>query len=401
MNEKENSSLNFDASISKPAVKAQWRKETGHRFLTSDCIAAVRSHEKYKGGQRLIDHNRKKRPSVGFVFESAVVLIPGTLIEIDIKFIDNSPVYRTVGVVAWIDENGRNEKNDSEKNLIFDVGVSILWMSKPGLRNSLAPPPPAQSFSEEHNNERVVNSSSKPVPEDNSLPVEDFIPEVKSDSPIPASEDFTSNKTMINENSNQDENINPEIALSDRNENNSTDSSKINDSVYPETPDELVGIMPTASGISELLEGLLGEEIEVNESETLLLKNDDISIAGEYEEDDKTVAAYILLSYELGVMMGAALSMIPKGTVNEEISSRTLNDEVKDNLHEILNIAASLLNNTDKAHHTFTKMDLSINENIDDELQNHIEHAVSRRDFTVSIPGYGEGVLSYILLGNR
>ncbi|MBN2801814.1 MAG: hypothetical protein JXR91_01835 [Deltaproteobacteria bacterium] len=399
MNEKETSSLDFDVSISKKAVKAQWRKETGHRFLTADCIVAVRSHEKYKGGQRLIDHNRKKRPSVGFVFESAVLLTPGTLIEIDIKFIDNSPVYRTVGVVAWIDENNRNEKNNRENNLIFDVGVSILWMSKPGLRNSLAPPPPVKSDLDNRVDERVENSLKPAVPEDNSLPVDDFMPETNISAPLPVSNDFTNNKTMISDSGNQAENISSEIPLSESND--SKDDKKGKDSVYPETPEALVGIMPTASGISELLEGLLGEEIEVKESETLILKTDNISISGEYEEDDGTIAAYILLSFELGVMMGAALSMIPKGTVTDEIENSKLNDEVRDNLHEILNIAASLLNNSDKAHHKFTRMGLSINEDIDAELQNNIENAVSRRDFTVSIPGYGDGVMSYILLGNR
>ncbi len=92
---------------------------------------------------------------------------------------------------------------------------------------------------------------------------------------------------------------------------------------------------------------------------------------------------------------GAALSMIPRGGAEDAAKSGDLSEMMRGNLHEIMNICSRLFI-TDATPHL--KLD-ALYDNPDalpEAARSMVATATGRTDLKISIPGYGEGNISFL-----
>ncbi|MFN8025653.1 MAG: hypothetical protein U0W40_04630 [Acidimicrobiia bacterium] len=99
--------------------------------------------------------------------------------------------------------------------------------------------------------------------------------------------------------------------------------------------------MPIPETIREVLGDLLDRHVAVAKSEPA--KDDDEPVAwhtlADFTMDDGSVAACVLADLEVSAALGAALTMVPPGIVNESVTAGRLEaDTLSENYAEVLNV---------------------------------------------------------------
>jgi hypothetical protein len=153
--------------------------------------------------------------------------------------------------------------------------------------------------------------------------------------------------------------------------------------------------LPHPKDVRDLLEGLLGREVEVGAGEPVLPTETALAGVGLYVEDNLSLAAAIAADLELTAYAGAALGLIPAGSAQDMIRSRQVSDAVWENFGELLNIGVSLLRHDSTPHVRL----YSANEPGDLPQADVCEllRGLGRRiDLSVTISGYGTGNLSIV-----
>ena len=95
-----------------------------------------------------------------------------------------------------------------------------------------------------------------------------------------------------------------------------------------------------ADNISSFMTDLYG--LEVKASENAELKLSTIGAVATYTDDSDNVHGHIVLDLPAAAILGAALTQIPMGGVEDAISSGKLPDNIRENISEVLNIAVNL-----------------------------------------------------------
>jgi hypothetical protein len=116
-------------------------------------------------------------------------------------------------------------------------------------------------------------------------------------------------------------------------------------------------------------------------------------VAGEYVNDDGRLVAVAVGDLGFANRAGAALSMVPSAGAEEGLANNELPDTLRENIQEVLNIMASLLNSSSTPHMKLRCMHVMPADAAPDALQ-LVADATVRRDFDITIEGYGDGKLS-------
>ena len=95
---------------------------------------------------------------------------------------------------------------------------------------------------------------------------------------------------------------------------------------------------PTSESVLELFEGLLG--LDVTECGA---SDEPVTSIAEYVDPDGQAVAYISCDLATGCRLGASLTQIPAGRVDESISDGAIPESIAENLDEVLNICVNLL----------------------------------------------------------
>lgn len=154
--------------------------------------------------------------------------------------------------------------------------------------------------------------------------------------------------------------------------------------------------LPTPQQVRELLADLLGRDVVLAPAAPFAPGADNASVAI-YVSDQLQITALIVCDLPFSVYVGAALGLVPAAGAAEAIADGKLPDGLRDNLYEVLNIAASMFNAPGADH-----------------LRLHELHAAGvplppmvraqaftlgrREDLSVEVAGYGKGQLSVVLV---
>lgn len=152
--------------------------------------------------------------------------------------------------------------------------------------------------------------------------------------------------------------------------------------------------LPQPAEIGSTLTDLLGRNVGIKRLPTAFKPAPRalVSIAS-YVEADTPVLLWIC---ELGVAasLGAALSLIPSGIAQEQARKGTLDDNLRENLHEVMNVGASMLSS---GGHRVVLKELHLPPApIPQEFTAFLSRPAARLDIEVTIPGYEPGKMAVL-----
>jgi hypothetical protein len=151
--------------------------------------------------------------------------------------------------------------------------------------------------------------------------------------------------------------------------------------------------IPIQEAVRDFLTDLLGRGVAAAKRSPLTY--DDPLIVGRYLDDQGDTTALLVSDLEFAAFSGAALAMIPKVVADESIKAGELSETLLDNFREVVNVFSGLLNAPTTPH-----LALKALERHPEGTEDVIDVLASprrRRDFDVTIEGYGSGVLAVLV----
>ncbi|MCP4599636.1 MAG: hypothetical protein GY847_03700 [Proteobacteria bacterium] len=356
--------------------------------LSSDSIVEVRTLPPGRSENRLITSSkRRSKPATGFVVDLATTFQVGTLIELDLAFPGQPFTYRARGMVSWISEgvdSNRPHKVWIVVSRMDKLDISGVSMSMP--RPDTPPPEPSSAAAAPVDVPEVAAPIDAPQADapvdapDDAAPID--APEVaapidapQADAPIDAPQ--------------ADAPIDAPQA--------DAPIDAPDDAAQESGEQKTVPKPPNKKKIAELLTNLVGEEVNVTKSDSDSFEQEDFAAVGDYLSDDGVPLALCAVDVQLANWLGAALAMIPKGAVEEDVKKKHFSEEIKENVQEIFNISASVFNKPDAPRHHFNKLHALLEEDIPQNLKELVDSPVDRADYEVEVPGYGTGMICYIV----
>lgn len=156
--------------------------------------------------------------------------------------------------------------------------------------------------------------------------------------------------------------------------------------------------LPPGKAVRDLLLDLLGRNVDVAPGDPYAPEGGERATLAVYVDDAMRTRAVAVADLPLSAYAGAAIGLIPAGGAEAAIEDRALSTAIEENLYEVLNICAALLNVEGAPHvklyamygpGTVPPVDVS-----------GFARAIGRRlDLQVTVTGYGVGRLSLVLVG--
>ena len=154
--------------------------------------------------------------------------------------------------------------------------------------------------------------------------------------------------------------------------------------------------LPHVKDVRDLLQDLLGRDVEVNISDAWAPKPVDWPALGEYVDDRTQLRAVVVTDLPLAVYCGAAVGLLPAGGARDMIDEHDPSPTCLENLYEVLNVMSAVLNFGDNDHVKIASMYPPGTE-FPADCQQLVHGTVGRLDVSVSIDGYGSGRLALIV----
>lgn len=150
------------------------------------------------------------------------------------------------------------------------------------------------------------------------------------------------------------------------------------------------------------------KETQIRQIFGMLFGNDLVLDAGKPDTSDDTKGIYAIFindegkhvtacvcDHHFAAFAGSALTKIPIGGAEDAANSGELSEMMLGNLHEIMNICSRLFMDNTSPHLRLETV-YPTPDAVPDEARAILEGCQERVDFTVSIPGYGKGGLSFL-----
>jgi two-component system chemotaxis response regulator CheY len=151
-------------------------------------------------------------------------------------------------------------------------------------------------------------------------------------------------------------------------------------------------LAPKQQSLAEMLEELLGRDVTTRPSTPPRLAS--AGAIGRYRGDNESTRALLIAELEVAASMGAALSCIPRGVVEEEAKAGRLSEIVETNLFEVFNVLSKAVPGYEERWRLDGMKVIA-------ELGEHQEVWDARPDtwrscVTVSIDGYPSGRIGFL-----
>ena len=162
--------------------------------------------------------------------------------------------------------------------------------------------------------------------------------------------------------------------------------------------DLLTSPLPGAKDVRDLLEGMLGREVDVTTGGAMVNPNaDDGAQVGAYVDKLGVLRALVVADLPLAARAGAAIALVPASGAEIAVEEGQLSAALFENAYEILNVMASLFNLPDAPH---VKLDgcWAPGEALPADVAQWVLSYVRRLDLDVNVKGYGPGRLSILAL---
>ena len=149
--------------------------------------------------------------------------------------------------------------------------------------------------------------------------------------------------------------------------------------------------LPTPKDVRDVLEGLLGRDIDLSTGDAALAEGKQPVVA-EYVTDTGKVAACAAVDLELAIYLGAAVSLAPPKGAQEMAAEGELTPMFEENLYEIFNVFSSLLRSDATAQVQLSGM-YGPEQELPTQLAGWLSTPVGRLDLKIDVSSYGGGCL--------
>jgi len=153
--------------------------------------------------------------------------------------------------------------------------------------------------------------------------------------------------------------------------------------------------LPPAKPVRDLLEELLGRDVDVRPGEPLSPDDDRSTTLAVYVDDSLQLQLVGVADIAFAAYAGAAIGLVPAAAAKEAVAGRLLPSNIAENLYEVLNICASLLNADGVPHVRLHEVHFPGATPPPQAVS--VACTVGRRlDLVVTIAGYGAGRFSFV-----
>ena len=139
---------------------------------------------------------------------------------------------------------------------------------------------------------------------------------------------------------------------------------------------------------------LVGRTVRVRESEGRNKFDPSCHVAYYVTREDE-LAGFCVVDLPLSGYLGGALAMIPTGTVQEEIDSGALGEDLLDAYYEVANIMAALLCADDAPHVRLIGID-EAGKDFEAKVLATIKEPRVRMDIKLEVEEYGSGTMTLL-----
>ena len=154
-------------------------------------------------------------------------------------------------------------------------------------------------------------------------------------------------------------------------------------------------VIPKEIELKQMLGMLYDSGLEVKLTDSLPTESGSKSLIAVYVDDEDQPVTACACDYNFTAFAGAALTKIPKGGAEDAASSGDFSEMMLNNLNEIMNICSRLFMSSTTPHLRLEKTYNSPDE-VPDTARSVLGESISRADYDVVIPGYGDGKISFL-----
>jgi hypothetical protein len=148
--------------------------------------------------------------------------------------------------------------------------------------------------------------------------------------------------------------------------------------------------MPNSKIVKEMLEGLLGRDVDVRPGDPPQAADLSGSMVAVYVDGSMAIAAVAGLDLELAANLGAAIGLVPRGGAEACVEDKELSPMIAENAAEVCNVLSALLNHDGAEHHKLYHVYLP-GEPAPQDAANRLLALGNRLDLSVTVAGYGSG----------
>lgn len=156
--------------------------------------------------------------------------------------------------------------------------------------------------------------------------------------------------------------------------------------------------LPSALDVRELLEGLLGREVEVTTGGPMVDPGGEGgALVAEFVSDQMQLSAIVVMDVPLAARAGASIALMPSHASENAVGAGELTDVLLENAGEILNVMASLFN-AEGAPHLRLNAVHPPQAALPNDVAGWVMAYVPRLDLECEVSGYGPGNVSVLVL---
>lgn len=153
---------------------------------------------------------------------------------------------------------------------------------------------------------------------------------------------------------------------------------------------------PARASYRDLLRDLLGRAVEVRPGPPQQLSDEVPAYLAAYRYDEGEVAALAVADLPFATAAAAAIAMLPPVETRTAVTDAgALDEEMVEFLHEVVNVAAKLLNSPRTPHVTLRDL-LPVPGEVPDDIAEVASRPRARHDWRVKVEGYGEGTVTLL-----
>lgn len=157
--------------------------------------------------------------------------------------------------------------------------------------------------------------------------------------------------------------------------------------------------LPDLERVAELLSDTLSKKVQVAQIGSETTGPDTVTAL--YSDDEGEPAAACVCEPAVAVCLGAALVRMPAAPALEAVARNDISDNLRDNLSEVLNIAAQLFRPRAARHRIALKSIYLPGQALAEAHADALARQSNRLDLEVDVPGYTKGKMTLTAISPR